>query len=146
MDKQRVNVWISARNYRALEMLTCKPGVSKTDIVDTAMTHYLYPDERSDIENAILPRLDEIDLQQGNLERDLAVTTEALGQFILYWLTLTEPLRAGEREDAQKLGQKRLDHFLDQVGRKIGTQTTFSIRLWERLLPPDEDTKQVAAE
>ena len=63
--------------------------------------------------------MDAFEIRQGEIERDVGFTLEALGQFVLYWLTRTDPLPEGEREAAHALGQRRFNYFVEQVARKV---------------------------
>ena len=71
------------------------------------------------LEERLLARLDGFEVRQGEIERDVALLLETLGQFVLYWLTRTDPIPEGEREIAHALGQRRFDYFIDQVVRKV---------------------------
>ncbi len=128
--KIRMNVYMSKQNHKRLVELAALPGVSKTAIVDDALTTYFNPEQANRFEDVILQRMNQFDLAQGEIARDQAVSIELLGQFILYWLTLTEPMRAGERDDAQRQGAKRFNYFIDQVGRRMGSQTPLSHRVF----------------
>jgi hypothetical protein len=77
----------------------------------------------------LLRRLDDFEVRQGEIERDVAMSLEATGQFILYWLTRTDPIPEGEREIAHALGQRRFDHFIAQVARKLMDGNGLSKRL-----------------
>lgn len=76
------------------------------------------------------------DLRQGAIERDLALCLESLGQFVLYWLTRTDPIPEGEREMAHALGQRRFEYFMAQVARKVMEEERLSRKI---LNPPSSD-------
>ena len=129
-DKVRLNVYISRENYKHLDEMASMPGVSKTAIFDDALSAYFNPNHVNKFDELVLERMNQFDLKQGEIARDLAVNIEVLGQFILYWLTLTEPMRAGEREDAQRQGAKRFNYFIDQVGRRMVSQTPLAHQIF----------------
>lgn len=104
--------------YAQLEEMTARPGVTKSGIIEKALREYLNPEIREGMEERILKRLDQFDIRQGEIEWDVGFTLEALGQFVFYWLTRTDPLPESEREMAHGLGQRRYAYFLDQVNRK----------------------------
>jgi len=104
-------------------------GITQSAIVEDALRCYFNPDAKAGREAAILRRLDAIDLRQGTVERDAAIILETLGQYVLYWLTRTEPLPEGERDVAHNLGRKRFEYFIEQVARKIGNEVSFSKRV-----------------
>jgi predicted DNA-binding protein len=119
MGKPRLNLRLRADLLRKLEEATRRPGVTKNVLIEQALEEYFEPATRYGLEERLLRRLDDFEVRQGEIERDVALSLEALGQFILYWLTRTDPIPAGEREIAHALGQKRFDHFIAQVARKL---------------------------
>ena len=128
MAKPRANIRLSHKAYAALEDMARKPGVHKSAIMEAAFWAYLDSHQGAGADKALLKRLDGIDLRLGEIERDAALCVETLGQFILYWLTRTEPIPDGERDGAHRLGQKRFDYFIEQVARKIGSDAGLSCR------------------
>jgi len=120
MAKPRVNVRLSYDLHRTLEQMTLAPGVTKSAIIEDALRAYLDPDRLGGRDDAILRRIDAFDLRQNTIERDTALCLETLGQFVLYWLTRTDPLPDGERDAAHRLGQRRFEYFVEQVAQKIG--------------------------
>lgn len=118
MAKPRINLRLAADIYAKLDEATQRPGVTKSAIIEQALREYFNPEPRMGLEQRVLARLNAFDIRQGEIERDVAFTLEALGQFIFYWLTRTDPLPEGEREAAQALGQRRFDFFIEQVARK----------------------------
>jgi len=120
MAKRRVHVRLSDRVWADLDNAAQPPGVTQSAIVEDALRCYFDPNAKAGREAAILKRLDAIDFRQGAVERDAAIILETLGQYVLYWLTRTEPLPEGERDIAHNLGQRRFDYFIEQVAAKIG--------------------------
>ena len=86
------------------------------------------------MEERILKRLNQFDVRQGHIERDTNIAVEALGQFIFYWLTRTDPLPENEREAAHALGRRRFDYFIEQVARKTASHESLTDRLSDLLL------------
>ena len=72
--------------------MTLRPGVTKSAIVEQALREFFNPEIRDGMEERILKRLNQFDVRQGHIERDTNIAVEALGQFIFYWLTRTDPL------------------------------------------------------
>lgn len=120
MGKPRVNIRISTKLYAQLCEAADRPGATKTAIVEDALRAWFDPEARSVLEERLLARVDAFDRRQAEIERDVAYTYETLAHYIYYWLTRTEPIPEGERDIAHALGQKRFDHFIGQVARKIG--------------------------
>lgn len=138
MKKQRVHIRLTDKQIELLEHAADAPGVTKSAIVEDALALYFDPRRRQTLEAALMGRMDAFDLRQGAIERDATLIVETLGQFILYWLTRTDPLPDGERDAAHLLGQKRFQYFIDQVAAKIGEQDGLAARILPPL-PSDAD-------
>ena len=119
MGKPRLNLRLRADLLRKLEEATRRPGVTKNALIEKALEEYFEPEIRHGLEERLLARLDRFEVRQGEIERDVALLLETLGQFVLYWLTRTDPIPEGERDIAHALGQRRFDYFIDQVARKV---------------------------
>lgn len=119
MGKPRLNLRLRADLLRKLEEATRRPGVTKNALIEQALEEFFEPEIRHDLEERLLSRLESFEIRQGEIERDVALLLETLGQFVLYWLTRTDPIPEGEREIAHALGQRRFDYFIDQVARKV---------------------------
>ena len=117
MGKPRVNIRISTKLYAQLCEAADRPSATKTAIVEDALRAWFDPEAR----------VDAFDRRQAEIERDVAYTYETLAHYIYYWLTRTEPIPEGDRDIAHALGQKRFDHFIGQVARKIGGRDTRDI-------------------
>lgn len=119
MGKPRLNLRLRADLFRKLEEATRRPGVTKNALIEKALEEFFEPEIRHGLEEKLLARLDNFEVRQGEIERDVALLLETLGQFVLYWLTRTDPIPEGEREIAHALGQRRFEHFIGQVARKL---------------------------
>jgi hypothetical protein len=119
MGKPRLNLRLRADLSRKLEEATRRPGVTKNALIEKALEEYFEPEIRHGLEERLLARLDRFEIRQGEIERDVALLLETLGQFVLYWLTRTDPIPEGERDIAHALGQRRFDYFINQVARKV---------------------------
>lgn len=126
MPKARINLRLAADIYARLDEATQRSGATKSAIIEQALREYFDPEAKSGLEERILARLDAFDIRQGEIERDVGFTLEAFGQFVLYWLTRTDPLPEGEREAAHALGQRRFDYFVEQVVRKVRSEGSLS--------------------
>ncbi|MEM7493452.1 MAG: hypothetical protein AAF296_08725 [Pseudomonadota bacterium] len=124
--KVRANLRLDKKLNAQLGQITKEYGCTKSSILETALRMYLDPVSKQTQEDLALKRLDRISMQLGNLERDLAVTTAALGQYIYYYLTQFEPHPEVERGAAAALGKKRYAHFLQQVPKRVANQPPMS--------------------
>ena len=126
--KPRVNIRLSHEIHRILEEMVLAPGATKSAIMEDALRAYLDPDRTAARDDILLQRLDRIEKRQNAMERDLALCLETLGQFVLYWLTRTDPIPEAERDAAQILGQRRFEFFIDQVARRVASDEPLSKR------------------
>ena len=129
MGKPRLNLRLRADLHYKLEEATRRPGVTKNALIEQALQEYFEPEVRHGLEERLLARLDAFEVRQGEIERDVALSLETLGQFVLYWLTRTDPIPEGEREIAHALGQRRFEYFIEQVARKLTQGHVLSTRL-----------------
>lgn len=119
MSKPRVNLRLSAKTHAELCRRAEAYGLTKTAILEQALEHYFCPENAQRIEERLLSRIDAFDLRLGDVERDLALSLEAFGQFVFYWLARTDPLPDGEREAAQALAERRFEFFVGQVSHQL---------------------------
>ncbi|MHA7901514.1 MAG: ribbon-helix-helix domain-containing protein [Henriciella sp.] len=126
--KPRVNIRLSHEMHRILEEMVLAPGATKSAIMEDALRAYLDPERNAARDDLLLQRLDRIEKRQNAMERDLALCLETLGQFVLYWLTRTDPIPEAERDAAQLLGQRRFEFFIDQVARRVASDEPLSRR------------------
>lgn len=126
--KPRVNIRLSHEMHRILEEMVLAPGATKSAIMEDALRAYLDPQRNAARDDLLLQRLDRIEKRQNAMERDLALCLETLGQFVLYWLTRTDPIPEAERDAVQLLGQRRFEFFIDQVARRVASDEPLSKR------------------
>lgn len=129
MPKPRLNLRLAGDVYAKLDEMTRRPGTTKSAIIEQALREYFNPEIRQGLEERILERLNKFDLRQSAIERDVGITLEALGQYVLYWLTRTDPLPESEREAAHALGFRRFNHFIEQVGQNFYGDETLTAKL-----------------
>jgi hypothetical protein len=141
MGKPRLNLRLRADLLRKLEESAGRPGVTKNAMIEKALEEYFEPEIRHGLEERLLARLDHFEIRQGEIERDVALLLQTLGQFVLYWLTRTDPIPEGEREIAHALGQKRFEHFTAQVARKLFDGNT----LPKKLMAKEQDEKPLGS-
>lgn len=127
--KPRVNIRLSYEMHRKLDEMVLAPGATKSAIMEDALRAYLDPQRTEARDDILLQRLDRIEKRQNAMERDLALCLESLGQFVLYWLTRTDPIPESQRDAAQLLGQRRFEFFIDQVARRVASDEPLSKRV-----------------
>lgn len=119
MKRQRINIRLIDEMWFRLQTEANAHEVTMTAIIETALAQYFEPEKVEARENALLSRMDRFDARQGQLEADVRLCTETLGQYVLYWLTRTEPIPEGERDAAHALGRRRYDYFVGQVATRM---------------------------
>lgn len=119
MKRHRINIRLTDDMWFRLQTEARSHEATMTAIIETALAQYFEPEKVEARENALLSRMDRFDARQGQIEADVRLCTETLGQYVLYWLTRTEPIPEGERDAAHALGQRRFDHFIGQVAKKL---------------------------
>lgn len=129
MPKPRLNLRLAGDVYAKLDEMTRRPGTTKSAIIEQALREYFNPEIRQGLEERILERLNKFDLRQSEIERDVGITLEALGQYVLYWLTRTDPLPESDQDAAHALGGRRFNHFIEQVGRNFYGDETLTAKL-----------------
>ena len=116
---RRLNIRVTEKMTKQLEREARLHGVTMTAIIEAALERYFDCAIQEPPEALVLRRLDRIDQRQGALERDLSINLETLQHYVLYWLTVTQPIPEGHRDAAHALGRRRMDHFLAQVARNV---------------------------
>lgn len=119
MKRHRINIRLADEMWFRLQTEASSHEVTMTAIIETALAQYFEPEKVEARENALLSRMDRFDARQGQIEADVRLCTETLGQYVLYWLTRTEPIPEGERDAAHALGKRRYDYFTRQVAVKL---------------------------
>jgi hypothetical protein len=114
---RRLNIRVTETLAKQLEREARLHGVTMTAIIEAAIQRYVDDEAAEPPEALILRRLDRIDRNQASAERDMAMIVETLQHYILYWLTVTQPVPEGSRDAAHALGRRRMDHFSSQVAR-----------------------------
>ena len=114
---RRLNIRVTETLAKQLEREARLHGVTMTAIIEAAIQRYVDDEAAEPPEALILRRLDRIDRSQANAERDMAEVVETLKHYVLYWLTVTQPVPEGSRDAAHALGRRRMDHFSSQVAR-----------------------------
>lgn len=125
--------------HRKLEEMVLAPGATKSAIMEDSLRAYLDPQRTAARDNILLQRLDRIEKRQNAMERDLAFCLETLGQFVLYWLTRTDPIPEAERDAAQILGQRRFEFFINQVATRVASDEPLSKRALSSSADPPAD-------
>lgn len=124
--KIETKVYLPADLARALDEMAARTRRPKSEVVRAAVASFLSPDGSERMEAAVTRRLDRMSRQVERLERDLAISNEALALFIRAWLTATPPLPEGAQTAAQAKGRERYEGFVEALGRRMASGRTFA--------------------
>ena len=117
--KRRLSVYLEPALMAQLTELAKRKKQSMSLVAEAAIASFLTPDESDRREAAVTRRLDRLVRQADRLERDLAVSVEAMALFIRYWLTVTPSIPQDFQAVAQAEGRDRFASFLKMLGQRL---------------------------
>ena len=117
----RLNVYFPPELARQVSELAIRRRISRSAIVEAAVTSWMSPDGADRMEAAFARRLDRLSRQVQRLERNAGLTTEALALFVRFWLAVTPPLPDEDQAAAQVKGRKRYEGFVETLGRRYAS-------------------------
>jgi len=117
----RLNVYFPPDLARQVSELAIRRRISRSAIVEAAVTSWMSPDGAGRMEAAFARRLDRLSRQIQRLERNTGLTTEALALFVHFWLAVTPPLPDEDQAAAQVKGRKRYEGFVETLGRRYAS-------------------------
>ncbi|MCH7862056.1 CopG family transcriptional regulator [Sphingomonas sp. NPDC092331] len=141
----RLNVYFPPTLAKQIDELAIRRRISRSAIVEAAVTSYLSPDGADRMEAAFARRLDRLTRQVQRLERNTGLTTEALALFVRFWLSVTPPLPDEDQAAAQVKGRKRYDGFVETLGRRYASGKNLLDEISEDVWPKpgsDEDERR----
>ena len=103
--------------------------VSRTDVVEAALTSVLSPDHEEKLEAILTRRLDRLSRQLDRLEWHVELTNETLALFVRFWLINSAPLPEEAVKAAQASGKKRWLAFVESLARRMESASRFSQEL-----------------
>lgn len=123
--KSRMNVYFEPDLLKKVEALALRRNVSKSAVIEAAVTSFLSADASERLEAVFARRMDKLGRQVDGLDEDLAILGETLSLFIRFWLTVTPPLPDSAQASARAKGAERFDGFLQSLGRRLATGDRF---------------------
>lgn len=131
----RLNVYFPPELARQVSELAIRRRISRSAIVEAAVSSYMSPDGADRLEAAFARRLDRLSRQVQRLERNTGLTTEALALFVRFWLAVTPPLPDEDQAAAQVKGRKRYEGFVETLGRRYANGKTLLDEIPEDVWP-----------
>lgn len=145
--RTRLNVYFPPALAKQVSELAIRKRISRSAIIEAAVTSYMSPDGSDRLEAAFARRLDRLSRQVQRLERNTGLTTEALALFVRFWLSVTPPLPEENQAVAQVKGRKRYEGFIETLGRRYASGKTLLDEIPEDTWPQaDNSHTQDAAE
>lgn len=133
--RTRLNVYFPPALAKQVSELAIRRRISRSAIIEAAVTSYMSPDGSDRLEAAFARRLDRLSRQVQRLERNTGLTTEALTLFVRFWLAVTPPLPDEDQAAAQIKGRKRYEGFIETLGRRFAAGKTLLDEIPEDVWP-----------
>ena len=128
--RPKISVRLSEQVAQRLTIAAKRDGVSKTAIIEAAISRYL--DRKNDTNDNGL-RMNWMSRQLEKLDRDLRIVSETVALHVRYHFTVTPPLSAGDHRAACVLGSERFEVLAAQVGRRVHLGTPLMRETIDRL-------------
>ena len=123
--RDRLNASLPVSLISRVTELADRKRVTRSSVVEAALESFLSPDNAQMQEAALTRRLDRLSRQVARIERDLGISTETLGLFVRFWLTVTPPVPTDEYAAAQAKGRERFDGFVTTLGKQLQSGRSF---------------------
>ncbi|MXO65335.1 CopG family transcriptional regulator [Altericroceibacterium endophyticum] len=133
--RTRLNVYFPPALAKQVSELAIRKRISRSAIIEAAVTSYMSPDGSDRLEAAFARRLDRLSRQIQRLERNTGLTIETLALFVRFWLAVTPPLPEEDQAAAQIKGRKRYDGFIETLGRRYASGKTVFEEIPEDVWP-----------
>jgi hypothetical protein len=131
--KIKLTVYVSRIVAEQLDFACKDRTKNKSKLTDTALSQLLSP-QHDDQQDAALPRrLDRLTRDVGVINRHQQIVIESLGLFIRHYLITSPTVPPSEQHAAQALGHQRFQRFIEQLGRRLASTTTFANEITEHL-------------
>lgn len=103
--------------------------VSQASIVEAALSSFLSPDGSERLEAAFSRRLDRISRQLERLDYHVEVGNESFALYLRRWLSVTPALPSEATPAARADAEKRFDHFVEALARRMESDRHLSEEL-----------------
>ena len=116
---KRLNIYLSPEMSKRISSFSREKNLRKTSIVEMALQSFFSPESADQREAAISRRLDRLSRHTQRLERNIAISTEALALYVKFWLTVTPDLSPDAHSSAQLKGKEKYEAFLEALSGRI---------------------------
>jgi predicted transcriptional regulator len=122
--RDRLNLSLPVEMIAQINELATRKRLTRSAIVEAAVSSFLSPDGADRMEAAFTRRLDRLTRQIQRLERNSGISTEAIALFVRFWLAVTPPLPSDAQASAQAKGRERYEGFIEALGRRLSQGRT----------------------
>ena len=129
--KARMNVYFEPEILRKVDELAARRNLSKSLIIEAAVSSFLSPDAEDRREAAFSRRLDRLIRQNEQLERHLAIYSEAVALYVRFWLD-GNPTHARKRPGSYKGHRRRTVSSLCRGAQPADRQRSHALSRGDR--------------
>jgi hypothetical protein len=131
--KIKLTVYVSRIVAEQLDFACKDRTKNKSKLTETALAQLLNPKAEDPIDSAMPRRLDRLTREVGVINRHQQIVIESLGLFIRHYLIMSPPMPPSEQQAAQATGHQRFQRFIEQLGRRLASTTTFANEITDQL-------------
>jgi len=131
----RLCLRLSPKTIAAISELAAIKKITKAAVVETAVMSLISPDHHDRREAAMSRRLDRLIRQNDRLERNQAITSEALTLFIRSWLTSSHAIPPEALAAAQAKGRERYENFIEALAQRLHQGKSLAKEIPEDVFP-----------
>jgi len=119
VTKPRISVYLETGLLERVEQYAKVKNLSKSFVIETAVSAFFLPDAGDHSEPTFARRLDRLTRQYERLEHSLTILAEALAQFVRFWIVTTTPPPSDLDEAMQAKARDRYAVFIQAIVRRL---------------------------
>jgi hypothetical protein len=131
--KIKLTVYVSRIVAEQLDFACKDRTKNKSKLTETALSQLLNPKSEDQQDGAMPRRLDRLTREVGVINRHQQIVIESLGLFIRNYLIMSPQLPPSEQQAAQAIGHQLFQRFVEQLGRRLASATTFANEITDQL-------------
>jgi hypothetical protein len=132
-SKIKLTVYVSRIVAEQLDFACKDKTKNKSKLTETALSQLLSPKAEDRQDAATSRRLDRLTRDVGVINRHQQIVIESIGLFIRHYLITSPPVPPSEQQAAQAIGHQRFQRFVEQLGRRLASTTTFANEITDQL-------------
>jgi len=134
----KIGVYLTDEVATRFRGALCRSGMTKSSIVNKALTLFLDPPPAKEPGQEALQRLRALGKHVRQLQREIEVASETLAVFVRYFLMVTPPVPERELPAARALGRERYEVFIRQIAKRIASDKSLITDVMRRIVetPP----------